>query len=147
MLYFETLPWCHCKFRCFTKEVVTLIYNVQSTVNFTCLGSFIVKTSKWPLTQRHLLVTGNKVCVTINLAWNIQHYNAGFMVVLQQHMVETGSDTKCALNHVHCHNILAWRCHTHNSSQNMSLILLHWAVIMGRVSTEPGKKMPLRSIG
>ena len=25
--------------------------------------------------------------------------------------------------------------------------LLHWAVIMGRVSTEPEKKMPLRSIG
>ena len=45
------------------------------------------------------------------------------------------------------HTWLAWRCHTHNSSQNMSLILLHWAVIMGRVSTEPGKKMPLRSIG
>uniref|UniRef100_A0A8C9ZCX4 IF rod domain-containing protein n=1 Tax=Sander lucioperca TaxID=283035 RepID=A0A8C9ZCX4_SANLU len=34
-----------------------------------------------------------------------------------------------------------------DSSQNMSLILLHWAVIMGRVSTEPGKKMPLHSIG
>src|SRR4029434_5252465 len=32
-------------------------------------------------------------------------------------------------------------CHTHNSSQNMSLISLHWAVIMGRVSTEPGEKM------
>ena len=45
------------------------------------------------------------------------------------------------------HTWLSWRCHTHNSSQNMSLILLHWAVIMGRVSTEPGKKMPLRSIG
>src|SRR4029434_7236140 len=29
----------------------------------------------------------------------------------------------------------------------MSLILLHWAVIMGRVSTEPRKNMPLRSIG
>ena len=42
---------------------------------------------------------------------------------------------------------LAWRCHTHNSSQNMSLRPLHWAVVMGRVSTEPGKKMPLRSIG
>src|SRR4029434_307652 len=27
------------------------------------------------------------------------------------------------------------------------LIPLHWAVIMGRVSTEPGEKMPLRSIG
>jgi len=25
-----------------------------------------------------------------------------------------------------------------DSSQNVSLILLHWAVIMGRVSTEPG---------
>ena len=42
---------------------------------------------------------------------------------------------------------LAWRCHTHNSSQNVSLRPLHWAVIMGRVSTEPGNKMPLRSIG
>src|SRR4029434_2047909 len=29
----------------------------------------------------------------------------------------------------------------------MSLILLHWAVIMGRISTKPGKTMPLRSIG
>src|SRR4029434_9042303 len=29
----------------------------------------------------------------------------------------------------------------------MSLISLHWAVIMVRVSTEPGEKMPLRSIG
>ena len=37
--------------------------------------------------------------------------------------------------------ILAWRC------QNVSLRPLHWAVIMGRVSTEPGNKMPLRSIG
>jgi len=34
-----------------------------------------------------------------------------------------------------------------DSSQNVSLLLLHWAVIMGRVSTEPGKKMPLHSIG
>ena len=42
---------------------------------------------------------------------------------------------------------LAWRCQTHNSSQNVSLRPLHWAVIMGRVSTEPGNKMPLRSIG
>ena len=40
----------------------------------------------------------------------------------------------------------AWR-HTHNSSQNMSLRPLHWAVVRGRVSTEPGKQMPLRSIG
>ena len=37
---------------------------------------------------------------------------------------------------------VAWRCHTHNSSQNMSLIPLQWAVIIGRVSTEPGEKMP-----
>ena len=36
--------------------------------------------------------------------------------------------------------LLAWRCHTHNSSHNVSLRPLHWAVIMGRVSTEPGKK-------
>ena len=42
---------------------------------------------------------------------------------------------------------LAWRCHTHNSSQNMSLITLRWAVTMGRVSTELVKQMPLRSIG
>ena len=42
---------------------------------------------------------------------------------------------------------LAWRCHTHNSSQNMSLRTLRWAVTMGRVSTELVKKMPLRSIG
>ena len=34
-----------------------------------------------------------------------------------------------------------------DSSQNVSLIPLHWAVIMGRVLTEPGKKMPLHSIG
>ena len=47
----------------------------------------------------------------------------------------------------HTDAYLAWRCHTHNSSQNVSLRPLHWAVIMGRVSTEPGKKMPLRSIG
>ena len=46
-----------------------------------------------------------------------------------------------------CTEFLAWRCHTHNSSQNVSLRPLHWAVIMGRVSTEPGNKMPLRSIG
>ena len=46
-----------------------------------------------------------------------------------------------------CGKVVAWRCHTHNSSQNVSLRPLHWAVIMGRVSTEPGNKMPLRSIG
>ena len=50
-------------------------------------------------------------------------------------------------NYSYTYSVLAWRCHTHNSSQNMSLISLHWAVIMGRVSTEPGEKMPLHSIG
>jgi len=29
----------------------------------------------------------------------------------------------------------------------MSLILLHWTLIIERVLTEPGKKMPLHSIG
>ena len=36
--------------------------------------------------------------------------------------------------------LVAWRCHTHNSSQNMSLILLHWAVIMGVFQPNQEKK-------
>jgi len=56
--------------------------------------------------------------------------------------------TKCFTNKVllEFKENLAWRCHT-QISQNVSLILLHWAVIMGRVSTKPRQKMPLHSIG
>ena len=46
-----------------------------------------------------------------------------------------------------CVKGIACRCHTRNSSQNMSLIPLSWAVSMGRVSTELVKQMHLRSIG
>ena len=55
------------------------------------------------------------------------------------HPDREGKMIKCVFS-IWSRDTIAWRCHTHNSSQNMSLILLHWAVIMGRVSTEPGKK-------
>ena len=37
--------------------------------------------------------------------------------------------------------MLAWRCHTHNSSQNVSLRPLHWAVIMGRQQFQPNQEI------
>ena len=89
----------------------------------------------WPLwvTERSRRSTGEKwVCMV--LTWIVTALSVSLFIVYFKPIKK-------------CLNKLAWRCHTHNSSQNVSLRPLHWAVIMGRVSTEPGNKMPLRLIG